>query len=302
MLEVFCCPCLWIHAMVRGCRERNENPTSGSTNRSHQRQSRGTDNPLFTSSESGQHITIPTVNDMQGQGHHTRSRSQTRGKQYHLGALIELACIADRKTTQRHVDGLSVDGQGAEVHNLYHLYAVLSLAHQANNAKASQHYKEWSRLVSSGASTSRGRSDFYGLPTYEQAVALSHETNNMVDVNVLASNDSRRGSHAYIPPRYESDIPVNITIPTYEELMGINTGTVNTPDSQTIDINNGTDNEPDNQTNRTDDPPEEMHVNVDRNEELGSDVESHVPTAVTLPTNNDVCNESQDNSAPSNSN
>ena len=195
----------------------------------------GSDNPLFTSTESGQHIAIPMGNETVNQDHHrgTRdgSRGQTRGKQYHLGSLIELACQGDRKTTQRHVDGLSVDGQGAEVHNLYHLYAILSLAHQTDNARASSHYKEWSRLVSCEASTSRHRSDFYGLPTYDEAVALSHAANDISDVNV--SSDRRTEPHTgYIPPDHDANIPPNITIPTYEELMGITNEGRNLDDQQ----------------------------------------------------------------------
>ena len=226
MLEMFCCPCLWISAFVASRRTQNHGDGSRSLRNTSQRRARGTgsDNPLFTSTESGQHIAIPLGNETVNQDNHrgTRDRStgQTRGKQYHLGSLIELACQGDRKTTQRHVDGLSVDGQGAEVHNLYHLYAILSLAHQTDNARASGHYKEWSRLVSSEASTSRHRSDFYGLPTYDEAVALSHVANDISDVNI--SNDRRTEPYTgYVPPDHDTTVPTNITIPTYEELMGI---------------------------------------------------------------------------------
>ena len=226
MLEMFCCPCLWISAFVTSRRTQSHGNGSRSVTITSQRHARrsGSANPLFTSTESGQHIAIPMGNEILSQGRPGGTRDgsteQIRGKQYHLGSLIELACQDDRKTTQRHVDGLSVDGQGAEVHNLYHLYAILSLAHQADNTTASRHYKEWSRLVSSEASTSRGRSDFYGLPTYDQAVALSHAANDIADVNILG--DCRTEPYTgYTPPDHDTSVPMNITIPTYEELMGI---------------------------------------------------------------------------------
>ena len=241
MLEMFCCPCLWISAFVTSRRTQSHGNGSRSVTITSQRHARrsGSANPLFTSTESGQHIAIPMGNEILSQrrpgGTRDGSTEQIRGKQYHLGSLIELACQGDRKTTQKHVDGLSVDGlsvdglsvdglsvdgQGAEVHNLYHLYAILSLAHQADNTTASRHYKEWSRLVSSEASTSRGRSDFYGLPTYDQAVALSHAANDIADVNILG--DCRTEPYTgYTPPDHDTSVPMNITIPRYEELMGI---------------------------------------------------------------------------------
>lgn len=272
MLEVFCCPCLWIPAMRRA-REEEDPASSASTRNAIQRQG-GLDNPFFTSNQGGQQITIAALDETR-HGHQRRSRSQTRGKQFHLGALIELACQADRKTTQRHVDGLSVESQGAEVHNLYHLYAILSLAHQADNARASQHYKEWSRLVSSEASTSRGRSDFYGLPTYEQAVALSHEADNIVDVNVLTDNTT--GPYT---GQVNASFPVNITIPTYEELMGSNSN-----------------------ANRLSETVPETRVNIsEENENMPVAQEqeqsrAHMDDNEPLPAYNEICNGTDENSA-----
>ncbi len=165
-----------------------------------------------------------TPTSSQGQGQTGQGQGRQGGKQYHLRALIELACEADRKTTQRHVDGMSVEtGVGTEVHNLYHLYAILSLAHQADHGKANQHYRQWSRLVNPGQSSSHrssthrhqsartNRSEFPYLPTYEQSIAMSFESSHFMDAGLLRQLEAGNST----APN-QNTLP---RVPSYDEVM-----------------------------------------------------------------------------------